>query len=66
MKLVEVIHDIMVKSHSQYDMKTIRNILVEDNHVHHIGYGVNNDIGGIQVLMAVNGLVINHNHFHDI
>ena len=33
--------------------------LVEDNHVHHIGYGVNNDIGGIQVLMAVNGLVIN-------
>jgi parallel beta-helix repeat protein len=57
---------IMVKSHSQYDMETIRNILVEDNHVHHIGYGVNNDIGGIQVLMAVNGLVINHNHFHDI
>ena len=57
---------IMVKSHSQYDMETIRKILVEDNHVHHIGYGVNNDIGGIQVLMAVNGLVINHNHFHDI
>ena len=57
---------IMVKSHSQYDMETIRNILIEDNHVHHIGYGVNNDIGGIQVLMAVNGLVINHNHFHDI
>ena len=57
---------IMVKSHSVYDMETIRKILVEDNHVHHIGYGVNNDIGGIQVLMAVNGLVINHNHFHDI
>ena len=57
---------ITVKSHSQYDMKTIRNILVQDNHVHHIGYGVNNDIGAIQVLMETNGLIINHNHFHDI
>ena len=47
----------MVKSHSQYDMETIRNVLVQDNHVHHIEYDVNNDIGGIQVLMAVNGLV---------
>ena len=57
---------IMVKAHSKYDMDTIRKILVQDNHVHHIGFGINNDIGGIQVLMATNGLVINHNHFHDI
>jgi hypothetical protein len=56
----------MVKSHSSYDMETIRNILVQDNHVHHLGYGINNDIGGIQVLMETNGLIINHNHFHDI
>ena len=26
------------------------NILVKDNHVHHIGFGINNDIGAIQVL----------------
>ena len=58
--------DIMVKSHSGFDMETINKILVEDNHVHHIGFGVNNDIGGIQVLIKVNGLVINHNHFYDI
>ena len=57
---------IMVKAHSKYDMKTLRKILIQDNHVHHIGFGINNDIGGIQVLMATNGLVINHNHFHDI
>ena len=57
---------IMVKSHSKYDMKTIRNILVKDNHVHHIGFGINNDIGAIQVLMESNGLIIEHNHFHDI
>jgi len=31
-----------------------------------MGLGINNNIGGIQVLMATNGLVINHNHFHDI
>ena len=57
---------IMVKAHSKYDMDTIRKILVQDNHIHHIGFGINNDIGGIQVLMATNGLVIDHNHFHDI
>lgn len=57
---------IMVKAHSKYDMDTIRKILVQDNHVHHIGFGINNDIGGIQVLMATNGLIIDHNHFHDI
>ena len=56
----------MVKAHSKYDMDTIRKILVQDNHVHHIGFGINNDIGGIQVLMATNGLIIDHNHFHDI
>ena len=56
----------MVKSHSAYNMETIRNILVEDKHVHHIGFGIDNDIGGIQVIMEVNGLIINHNHFHDI
>ena len=57
---------IMVKSHSKYDMETIRNILVKDNHVHHIGFGINNDIGAIQVLMETNGLIIEHNHFHDV
>ena len=57
---------IMIKSHSKYDMTTIRNILVQDNHVHHIGFGINNDIGAIQVLMETNGLVIDHNHFHDV
>ena len=57
---------IMVKSHSPYDMTTIRNILIQDNHAHHAGYGVMNDLGGIQVLQAVNGLIIRHNHFHDI
>ena len=57
---------IMVKSHSSYDMETIRNILVEDNHVHHLGYGISNDLGGIHVLMETNGLIINHNHFHDV
>ena len=57
---------IMVKAHSSYDIQTKRNILVQDNHVHHIGFGINNDIGGIQVLMETNGLAIIHNHFHDI
>ena len=57
---------IMVKSHSEYDMETIRNVLVKDNHVHHIGFGISNDIGAIQVLMETNGLIIEHNHFHDV
>ena len=57
---------IMVKSHSSYDMDTIRNILVQDNHAHHVGYGIGNDLGAIQVLMETNGLIVNHNHFHDV
>ena len=57
---------IMIKSHSSYDMETFRKILVEDNHVHHLGFGIANDLGGIQVLMESNGLIINHNYFHDI
>lgn len=57
---------IMIKSHSSYDMETIRKILVEDNHVHHLGFGIANDLGGIQVLMESNGLIINHNYFHDV
>ena len=57
---------ILIKSHTKYDMKTIRNILVQDNHVHHIGFGINNDIGAIQVLQESNGLIVNHNHFHDV
>ena len=57
---------IMIKSHSSYDMETIRNILVQDNHVHHLGYWVSNFLGGIHMLMEANGLIINHNHFHEI
>ena len=57
---------ILIKSHTAYDMETIRNILVQDNHVHHIGFGINNDIGAIQVLQESNGLIIDHNHFHDV
>ena len=57
---------IMIKSHSSYDMETFRKILVEDNHVHHLGFGIANDLGGIQVLMESNGLIINHNYFHDV
>ena len=57
---------ILIKSHSAYDMTTIRNILVKDNHVHHIGFGINNDIGAIQVLQETNGLIVDHNHFHDV
>ena len=57
---------ILVKSHSSYDMDTIRNILVKDNHAHHFGFGIANDLGAIQVLMETNGLIIDHNHFHDV
>jgi hypothetical protein len=49
-----------------YGESRARANVVEQNHIHHLGQGVLNDLGGIYVLGVQPGTVLRRNRIHDI
>lgn len=57
---------IIVSGRSKYDMDTIQNVTIKDNHIHHSGLNVMDDFGGVQGLAVPNGCIVDHNWIHDM
>ena len=57
---------IIISGRSSYDMETIQNITIKDNHIHHAGLNVMDDFGGVQGLAIPNGCIVDHNWIHDM
>ena len=50
----------------QYDLENIRRIHIKNNHIHHAGYGLRDDVEACFFGFFHKGVEIEHNSIHDI
>lgn len=50
---------------AQYEVNILKKVLIENNHMHHCGYGMFDDLAALFFGMHPRGTIVNHNKIHD-
>ena len=52
-------------ANNEYDVETFKRVVIENNHLHHAGYGIVDDLAAMFFGRHPRGVIVNHNKIHD-